>query len=374
MTIECRPEPLWDGVPEWVPPHAQRYLAHTETGVSIRALARESDCHASTILRQIRRVESRRDDPLIDEALVALRFQLSGGSAAQRISETLNMNAHNPGFPQELPCDDASLAKAAQDILLKLSASGAVLAMAKDMEKAVVVRDLASGETERSIVVDRPIAQAMALKDWIACKSHGRISRYAITAEGRAELSRMVAQAEISAQGVAQGFEDEQAAFSSSPKLKAQAARRMRFSSTESPLSVLARRRDKEGNLFLAPDLVAAGERLREDFELSQMQSAGMSQNWDRFLTAGTSHGATGGKDNLGPMDAKDRLQDALSILGEGLADIALRCCCYMEGLEVSEKRLGWPARSGKVVLRIALIRLREHYSANRNDVSELIG
>lgn len=52
----------------------------------------------------------------------------------------------------------------------------------------------------------------------------------------------------------------------------------------------------------------------------------------------------------------------ALSDLGPGLGDVALRCCCFLEGLEQAEKRLGWSARSGKIVLRIALQRLKRHY------------
>ena len=51
-----------------------------------------------------------------------------------------------------------------------------------------------------------------------------------------------------------------------------------------------------------------------------------------------------------------------LSALGPGLADIAFRVCCFLDGLEKAEKRLGWSARSGKVVLRIALQRLAQHY------------
>ncbi len=59
-------------IPAWVPEGAKRYLAHTETGQSIRDIARSAGCHASTILRQIRRVEMRRDDPLVDAALQSL--------------------------------------------------------------------------------------------------------------------------------------------------------------------------------------------------------------------------------------------------------------------------------------------------------------
>ena len=59
-------------VPEWVPETALTYLAHVEAGRSIRSLAREAGCHASTILRMVRRYETRRDDPLVDLALKRL--------------------------------------------------------------------------------------------------------------------------------------------------------------------------------------------------------------------------------------------------------------------------------------------------------------
>jgi hypothetical protein len=44
------------------------------------------------------------------------------------------------------------------------------------------------------------------------------------------------------------------------------------------------------------------------------------------------------------------------------LADVAYHCCCLLEGLEVTEKAMGWSAWSGKIVLRIALQRLKRHY------------
>ena len=53
---------------------------------------------------------------------------------------------------------------------------------------------------------------------------------------------------------------------------------------------------------------------------------------------------------------------------------MVLRCCCYLEGLEVAEKRMGWSARSGKIVLRIALMRLRRHYEETGNTSARLIG
>ena len=43
----------------------------------------------------------------------------------------------------------------------------------------------------------------------------------------------------------------------------------------------------------------------------------------------------------------------ALRDLGPGLGDVALRVCCFLEGIEAAEQRMGWAARSGKIVLRI---------------------
>ncbi len=111
----------------------------------------------------------------------------------------------------------------------------------------------------------------------------------------------------------------------------------------------------RTASCYLEPELVSAAERLREDFELAQMGPR-VAQNWERFLT-GSDRGGFRGDSGMaeGPSAARDRVAAALRDLGPGLGDVALRVCCFLEGVETAEQRLGWAARSGKVVLRIAL-------------------
>ncbi|AZB55371.1 helix-turn-helix domain-containing protein, partial [Cereibacter sphaeroides] len=75
-----------------------------------------------------------------------------------------------------------------------------------------------------------------------------------------------------------------------------------------------------------------------------------------------------------GPRQARERVAAALRDLGPGLGDMVLRCCCFLEGLEAAERRMGWSARSGKIVLRIALQRLRRHYDETYGRSRPLIG
>ena len=168
--------PLDDRVPDWVPKGALNYLRHIEGGQSIRALARAEGCHASTVLRQVRRIEGRRDDFLIDEALRQIGDRLRQPELTLRKQETARkMTAHfDTSAP---PPDEATIEREGRRVLRRLSETGAVLAVAREMDRAVVVREMADGRTVRTGVVERSVAQAMALKDWISCKGDGRISR-----------------------------------------------------------------------------------------------------------------------------------------------------------------------------------------------------
>ncbi|WP_319022444.1 MULTISPECIES: DUF6456 domain-containing protein [unclassified Meridianimarinicoccus] len=268
------------------------------------------------------------------------------------------------------------LSREAKRVLRRLAESGAVLAFAQDMEKAVVVRDLPGGDTTRTAVVDREVAEVMALNDWIRITGKGRISKYTITGVGRAALKRMLAEANDTTElhESADPFAGQHRHMD--PVAQSPSGRRRRpcYNLSESPLSALARRKDKSGQPFLTDDLVAAGERLREDFEMSQLGPQ-VAQNWANILSEPQSDmdwASTCG--NATSEAARRRVMAALEELGAGLGDVVLRCCCFLEGIETTEKSMGWSARSGKVVLRIALQRLKRHYDEQGAMANRLIG
>lgn len=357
----------------WVPMAARSYLGHVAEGRSIRSMAREAGVHPSTILRQVRRIEERRDDPLIDAALTALgNLGKAGPHEGAALWE-----------PSERPVPDAAAQKAeheAETALRLLAETEALLALADEMEKAVILRDLPDGGSRRLAIIERSIAEAMALRGWLAPEAPvGRVRRYRISANGRTALTRILAREA----GLPSGFAEQQAGFAPRRSARggedegerrgAQRRQSLRYAGSESPISALGRRKDKDGEPFLSDDLVAAAERLREDFELAGL-GARLAQNWD--WQAVIAEGAHSGDETAssGPAAARARLAAVMADLGPGLGDVALRCCCYLEGLETAEKKLGWSSRSGKIVLRIALQRLRRHYEARGGMHSVLIG
>ena len=374
------------GLPDWVPMAEQHYLFHTETGFSIRAPARIANCHASTILRQVRRYEQRRDDPLIDDALhkldaehldrTRIETRRDGTPMTIEFKAAELKTGHNKSQKHcPILLTDKRLDHDMLRVLKRLLETGAVLAVVREMDKAVVVRDGPSGQSTRTAIVDRVVAETLALKDWITCRTlddpNARISRDNITSQGRAALKKLINK-DRETNGMAEApavFDGKPVGLVSSPTTKSE-TRRMRYNLGESPLTGLSRRREKDGRPFLRDELVTAGARLREDFELAQM-GENQPGDWDQYLVASDADRI---EPELGAAGARDRFQLALADLGRGLGDVILRCCCFLEWLETAERELGWSARSGKIVLRIALERLRRHFEERYGKHGPLIG
>ena len=125
----------------------------------------------------------------------------------------------------------------------------------------------------------------------------------------------------------------------------------------ESPVAWLYARGHLEERLF------AAGEALRSDYERAQL-SASVTMRWDpvRVTTrkgAAPDHGLSPTERQIA---AKQRFDGAIAAAGKGLDDVLWRVVCAGEALPEAEKALGWPARSGKLVLKLALERVADFY------------
>ena len=121
----------------------------------------------------------------------------------------------------------------------------------------------------------------------------------------------------------------------------------------ECPLSLLHSRGHLDDRLF------AAGEQLRADFERAQL-GANVTMRWGPVRTKTT--GETTLSQSERQMAAKDRFDGALKQAGKGLEDILWRVVCSAESLPAAERTLNWPARSGKLVLKLALDRVADFY------------
>lgn len=104
---------------------------------------------------------------------------------------------------------------------------------------------------------------------------------------------------------------------------------------------------------------LVAGEKLRADWETAQLAPV-VTMRWNpvRNGRSGTQD-LTAGERQLA---ARRRFDDAIAAAGSGLSDVLWRVVCANEGLPVAERALGWPARSGKLVLGIALDRIADFY------------
>ncbi len=331
----------------------------------MRRLAEATERHPSTVMRAIRRVEARRDDPLIDSVLE--RLERRAGTADSESQPWEEIALYNDAA-KTLEEREAEIAREAKRILRRLSEPQAFMALASGAEVGCVFRKADAGlVTLAKIAVG--VVREFAAREWIRCLSAGpSMARYEITAVGRSALRRLLAE-DAEARRKPTGFAERPSPFSRQHQADGEreiteegVRRKIQVNLGETPIGWLAKRKGSDGAAFLSDDEVAAGEKLREDFELAQIGPK-VAQDWRRFLTPATQPGVTRLSGPAeGPMGARNRVSAALEALGPGLNDAAMRACCFLEGLEATERRMGWSARSGKVVLKIALGRLAEHY------------
>jgi hypothetical protein len=128
----------------------------------------------------------------------------------------------------------------------------------------------------------------------------------------------------------------------------------------ESPLAWLRRRKGADGEAMIDAAAFAAGERLRRDLTIAGTLPS-VTANWSASVARGAR-----GVDRLDASEAmlaaRQRVDKALRAVGPDMSGLLVDLCGFLKGLAQVERERGWPARSAKLILCMALARLAAHY------------
>ena len=187
----------------------------------------------------------------------------------------------------------------------------------------------------------------------IAADSHGRIG---ITASGAALIRRRLAGGD----GFAEQHQERGRITLDDSEF---GRRQVTVNHDESPLAWLRRRKDRSGRPMIEASEFAAGERLRADYDRAHLMPR-VTANWAAAVAGKRRASGSNGVADLteSALGARRRVEAALGALEPELAGLAVDFCCFLKGLEQIEHERQWPARSAKVVLRLALAALARHY------------
>ena len=130
---------------------------------------------------------------------------------------------------------------------------------------------------------------------------------------------------------------------------------------SESPLAWLARRKGRDGRSMISPNQFIAGEKLRADFTRGHL-SPRVTSDWS--APTGRSRTFAGGAGEMTDLviASRQRVRLAMEACGPEFSGLLMDVCCFLRGLEEVERERGWPLRSAKIVLQLALDRLARHY------------
>ena len=133
----------------------------------------------------------------------------------------------------------------------------------------------------------------------------------------------------------------------------------------ETPVARLGRLKGSDGAAFLSAAEVAAARRLSADLEEGSRGGMRLS----RYGADAGGGGQVGVRGSSGAeaalafgMEARERARQALAALAPTLRRVAERICLEGLSLEELERLDKWPARSGKVALKLALGQLAVAY------------
>ncbi len=138
----------------------------------------------------------------------------------------------------------------------------------------------------------------------------------------------------------------------------------------QGPLTWLYQRRDKQGRRLITEAERQAGERLAADFHAAllnpRVTSAWSGTAPSRRQRRGPPGFASELPDHV--IGAKQRFGRALEAVGREHAGLLVDVCCFEKSLGDVEQSAGWPQRSAKIVLQLALRQLARHYGLIRDE------
>jgi hypothetical protein len=217
-----------------------------------------------------------------------------------------------------------------------LARAGSAVSLAAGMPTGVLAELLSAGAVE--------------------CRTRLGIARFTITEAGRARLKREQAEADRPPEDTPYAAPHRDIA--TREIAEADERRTVRVNLREDPLEVF-RRGGRLGTLVGHAEL-EAGERFQRDLMLAEAVPR-VTANWSRIAVDGAGY-RPGMSVPEAITEARGRVERALRAVGPDFSGILMDTLGFGQGIEALEKQRALPARSGKVVLGLALRDLARHY------------
>ncbi len=128
----------------------------------------------------------------------------------------------------------------------------------------------------------------------------------------------------------------------------------------ESPLLWMHRRKGAGGEGMIGDAAFAAGERLRNDLTIAGILPK-VTMDWSNAARVDRSARSRIDLTEMA-IAARQRVDAAMRMVGPEFSGLLVDLCGFGKGLELIERERRWPARSAKVVVKLALASLARHY------------